>query len=456
LDPYTKVKKTNFAALVLFLSAVLYGQETGESKPGLGGFFLATSENVLSNTLLYLANRYIAKEAWAQIDADSIRDNFTGSWEWDHDEYFTNQFGHPYQGAFYHTAARSNGFGFYQAALFDMFGSLSWELVLETNKPSINDFICTTLGGMALGEMFHRLYYESIGPASVVLSPLDALNSLIVPSRRKNRRTNNIYGLKLSVGAGYTYAGQSVEKKKHGGNVNLNERYMASTDIACTAVYGDPFVQHSVVPYNHFELLLYANFGYTFWYNLKLLSDAYLFSFSVIDTESRQSSTGLSMHYDLFADRNIDFFSQAFDWTYKHKRSFSNGIEIELKGHIGWTVFGADTFYAYNEYPGLRDTENNYGTGVNIKLDFALKKTRYGSFELKAYSYEIFNVIRNENMDTGRDFFMFFTADYYFPIGVNTAIGAAYSSLWYKSNYDSLPDMQKLTQDAKLYIAWMK
>jgi hypothetical protein len=450
------VKKISCITIAFFLSTVLYGQETSEDKPSLGGFFIATTENILSNTLLYLANRYIAKEGWARIDGDSIWDNVTGPWEWDHDEYFTNQFGHPYQGSVYHTAARSSGFNFYQAALFDVFGSVSWELVFERNIPSVNDLISTTLSGAALGEMFHRLYYETFMPVSVLVSPIDALNSLLVPSSRGNQYKSNIYGLKLAAGAGYTYAGQWIEREKHGGSINLNERQMASTDFVFSIVYGNPFVQNSAIPYNHFELMLYINFGLPFWYNLKLLSDAYIFSFSVIDTENKQSSTGLTMHYDLFAERQIDFFSQAFDWTYKHKKYFVDGIETELKGHIGWTVFGVDTFFAYDEYPGLRKTENNYGTGVNIKLILAVKTLRYGSFELKAYTYEIFNIFRNENMDTGMDLFMFFVSDYSFPFGVHTAIGIASSSLWYKSVYDSQPDMQKLTQDVKLYIAWIK
>ena len=36
------------------------------------------------------------------------------------------------------------------------FGSGTWEYFGETNHASLNDFINTTLGGIALGEMFHR------------------------------------------------------------------------------------------------------------------------------------------------------------------------------------------------------------------------------------------------------------------------------------------------------------
>jgi hypothetical protein len=162
------MKRLCFLAVVFLLGSLLYGQQTGretaEKKLVLGAFFFALGENILSNTLLYLADRYIARETWAQVTPDSIWENLTGPWEWDRDEYFTNQFGHPYQGSIYHAAARSNGFTFYQAMLFDVFGSVYWELFCETNTPSINDLISTTLGGAALGEMFHRLYLEIPNP----------------------------------------------------------------------------------------------------------------------------------------------------------------------------------------------------------------------------------------------------------------------------------------------------
>jgi hypothetical protein len=112
------------------------------------------------------------------------------------------------------------------------------------------------------------------------------------------------------------------------------------------------------------------------------------------------------MHYDLFADRQIDFFSQALDWTYKYKKQFSGGTELEFKGHIGWTVFNADTFYIHNKYSGIRRTKNNYGTGVNMKLIFSVQNPQWGDFELKAFIYEAFNIFWNENKDSGGDLCM--------------------------------------------------
>jgi hypothetical protein len=366
--------KRSIFLVAFLLGSLLYGEQFGQKiaeKPPVADIFsLAIGEGILSNTLLFLADKYIAQEAWTQVTPDSIWENLTGPWEWDRDEYFTNQFGHPYQGSIYHVAARSNGFGFWEAMLFDTFGSVYWELFCETNTPSINDLISTTLGGAALGEMFHRLYLEISNPLAIAVSPMDAFNGMII--RHRPQYTRNIYSLRLAFGIGYTYAEQAIEQKESEELYNLNTRYMASADIACTIFYGNPFIQQNRRPYEHFELFLYINFGYPFWYNLKVLSDAYLFSFSAFDMETNQASTGLSLHYDLFADRHIDFFSQALDWTYKYRKQFSGGTAMEFKGHIGWTVFNADTFNIHNEYFGIRRTKNNYGTGVNMKLIFAV------------------------------------------------------------------------------------
>jgi hypothetical protein len=447
------MKKIIFFAAMFVLTTLSYGQETTiEEKPAMSGFFFSLGENILSNTLLYLVDRHIVGASWAQVTPDSIGENLSSPWVWDRDEYITNQLGHPYQGSVYHAAARSNGFNFYQAFLFDAFGSASWELFYETNTPSINDFISTTLGGASLGEMFHRLYLETPGPLAVLVSPMDAFNGLV--ARRRPKRTQNIYRLKLASGIGYTYAEQAFKRKGDDKFSNLNAQRMVSTDIACNVVYGNPFVQQSKQPYNHFELTLYTNFGYPFWYNLKLLSDAYLFSFSVLDEENKQASSGLSLHYDLFADRHIDFFSQALDWTYKYRKKFTGGTEMEFKGHIGWTIFNADTFYIHNGYSGLRSTENNYGTGTNIKLIFAVQKPRMGNFDLKVFAYKVFNVFQNKNNDSGHDICMFYTLDYSFPVGKHTSIGIASSSLWHRAFYDRLPDTRKWTHDGKLYIAW--
>ena len=82
--------------------------------------------------------------------------NMEQGWVWDLDDFTVNQFGHPYQGNNYFTTGRANGLNFYESAALTAFGSSTWEYFGETNHASLNDFINTTLGGIALGEAFHR------------------------------------------------------------------------------------------------------------------------------------------------------------------------------------------------------------------------------------------------------------------------------------------------------------
>src|SRR4030095_5527391 len=63
---------------------------------------------------------------------------------------------HQYRANNYYTAGGANGLSFYESAAVTAFGSATWEYFGETNHASLNDFINTTLGGIALGEIFHR------------------------------------------------------------------------------------------------------------------------------------------------------------------------------------------------------------------------------------------------------------------------------------------------------------
>jgi hypothetical protein len=106
--------------------------------------------------VLYEAVNLIRGQVTARITPKTWWDNMSEGWVWDLDDFEVNQIGHPYQGNNYFTSGRANGLSFYESAALTAFGSGTWEYFGETNKPSLNDFINTTMGGIALGEMFHR------------------------------------------------------------------------------------------------------------------------------------------------------------------------------------------------------------------------------------------------------------------------------------------------------------
>src|SRR6187431_3228963 len=115
----------------------------------------ALFQTTIVNVLYGLAN--LARgQVTARITPKTWWANMEQGWVWDLDDFTVNQFGHPYQGSNYFNTGRANGLNFYESAALTAFGSSTWEYFGETNHASLNDFINTTLGGIALGEAFHR------------------------------------------------------------------------------------------------------------------------------------------------------------------------------------------------------------------------------------------------------------------------------------------------------------
>jgi len=110
---------------------------------------------VVINVIYNLGNQARGEET-AKISFKSWWNNMKFGFEWDDNPFVTNQFGHPYQGSNYFTAGRANGLSYWESAALTAFGSATWEYFGENNHGSFNDIVNTTLGGIALGEAFHR------------------------------------------------------------------------------------------------------------------------------------------------------------------------------------------------------------------------------------------------------------------------------------------------------------
>jgi hypothetical protein len=119
-------------------------------------FGLAVSEVFLSNLVAWAFNEFPRNAAFSQVNPASWWHNLQEGFGWDDNHFSTNQFAHPYQGATYYNAARSNGFNYWESAPFAFAGSFIWECCGETHLMSLNDFINTGMGGIALGEMLYR------------------------------------------------------------------------------------------------------------------------------------------------------------------------------------------------------------------------------------------------------------------------------------------------------------
>ena len=120
-------------------------------------FWQAAGGVVAVNGLLWFYNWHVQRSHWANVGTQSWWTNIRGGFTWDDDVFGVNQVAHPYHGNLYFNAARSSGYDFWASTPFVAAGSLGWELFSENVRPSLNDLINTTLGGIALGEAAYRM-----------------------------------------------------------------------------------------------------------------------------------------------------------------------------------------------------------------------------------------------------------------------------------------------------------
>jgi hypothetical protein len=145
-------------------------------------------------------NRLVVDPETYSTDGHSIWKNLRTAPRFDTDPFNINQIGHPYLGSIYYGFARSAGLSYWESFGYTLVGSFLWETGGEKSppsvKPSINDYVTTTLGGSFVGESMFRMaslllegggetpgFWRELGAA--VLSPPTGFNRLVFGERFK-------------------------------------------------------------------------------------------------------------------------------------------------------------------------------------------------------------------------------------------------------------------------------
>ena len=290
--------------------------------------------------------------------------NMQQGWVWDLDDFTVNQIGHPYQGSNYFNAGRANGLSFYESAAVTAFGSGTWEYFGETNHASLNDLINTTLGGITLGEMFHRAgwlirnthatgkrrLWSEIGATAI--DPITGLNRFASgDSSRVTDKPSDLVPSSLSgvASAGALWRGSQSSAFNQAGDPFLE----------VDAYYGDTNVGRSRTPYDAFWLRMRFGGGRSF-------SEARVrgrlfgqpigksgLQFSVIQTYNYQNN-------DVYSTG-----SQAIDAAIGTTRALSPRTNFWILGWGGVTVLGAVDSLPLGVAQKPEEEEANAGQGVS-------------------------------------------------------------------------------------------
>jgi len=375
----------------------------------------ALAEVTAVNVGVQLFDRYVTSEEFAQTTLRSIKRNFTDGMVWDNDFFITNMFMHPYHGNLYFNAARTNGLTFWESAPFSLLGSAMWEFLGETEPPAINDIIATTCGGMAIGEMTHRLSLTVLDDrergfnrflreaVATIVNPIQGLHRIISGDawRVKNRHYRyhdfNKTPLDVSFSVGWRYLADDGALFR-----GLHAPYINATLTYGTSVDGDKHTQ----PYDFFDIELNSAFGggQPMVNTVNILGR--LWSTPILDKKDMAGEFGIYQHFNYYDAKPIEDASELTPYRISEAAGFGPGFifslpqmgalsKMEQRIFVSGILLGGTK----SDYFNVIERDYNMGSGFSIKSSTKLDFGKFGRIILNAKYFRLWTWKGYENRD---------------------------------------------------------
>ncbi len=465
----------------------------GEENPSHKAYhpWVAAYEVVGLNAGLHLFDRYVLDAEYAQTTWDTIKYNFRNGPVWDNDNIATNLFWHPYTGGLYFNAARSNGLSFWTSIPYAFGGSILWEFFGESEPASINDLIATPIGGIALGEITHRISYLILDDSkrgwarfgrellAGIVSPMGLLNRMFYGDAWRRRPVwtdeENVspryerqpFLLDLDLAARYV---DDVDGIKGSGDMALGVRM----------IYGQPFTGASRKPYDYFQFgIMFDVFG-----NQPLVANANVLGMIWGNEWGKRSNywlAGVFQHFDYY-DSNPVVENGKRPYEFAETASFGGGLLYKYQPDENKPARFFGGVYANavilggseSDYYLIDQRDYNLGSGYSIKFHglympwkrwgfyAALKHYQfytwkgYGSEEEERYglsadaNYHYANVQGNK----GNTRLSFVNTRIDFQISNKFRI--SYEELFYfrRTHYDYMDDVKMSSSESRLRLTY--
>ena len=368
--------------------------------------WIAAAEATGINVLVHLFDRFVTGEEFAKTTLNSIRNNFETGFVWDNDVFVTNMFAHPYHGNLYYNAARSNGLTFWESAPFALGGSLMWEFFGETEPPAINDIFATTMGGIAIGEVTHRLsnavlddsyrgwprfWREAIG---FIVNPFKGFNRLISGEAWRVRSTNHLhhdwqrFPLDFSVSFGDRYLADdgALFRGEHNPYITLDLEY------------GDVLNEgENNKPYDYFDIE--ANFGLSknqpFINRLHLLGR--IWSTPMYSHKDLKAEFGIYQHFNYYDSEPVRNGSGLTPYRISEAAAFGPGFVVHMPqtgalDNLEQRVFLSGILLGgtKSDYFNVIERDYNMGSGYSIKSKTKIALRNFGQFVTNVNFFHLF------------------------------------------------------------------
>jgi hypothetical protein len=324
---------------------------------------------VAVNGLAWTYNRYVQHWDWARVGPDTWWANLRSGFQWDDDALTDNQLAHPLHGSFYYNAARGAGYSFWRSAPFVALGSLTWEFLAENVRPSPNDVINTTLGGIALGEVTSRLARlvatSSAGEraplpsqlGAFALDPIGRLQGWRGSEARSAARSDQGALLAPWVAVGLQQRlpfGPDGPKRYHFLQLGVRQ--------------GDVFDATYEQPYDAFELHLELMQHRT-WQVRSLQASGLLLRSAVHRAASGEVAWGLFQHYEFQAQPMV-LSGQRVGGAVLYRRPIGRQTDLRIGLHLEAILLGEIA----SERNNLRRRDYDYAPGASARFDAAFRR----------------------------------------------------------------------------------
>ena len=375
--------------------------------------WVAAAEVAGLNAGLLAFDRYVIRGGYAYVTMKTIRRNVEMThWWWDVDKFRTNMMGHPYHGNLYFNAARSCGMNFWTSALFTTGGSLLWELAGENELPSVNDQLATSLGGVAIGEVTHRLSSmmldESQTGARRVLT--EVAGAVVNPFRAFNRLlTGEAWRVRPGGGGGradFPFEGSvSVGARRVAGK---GQRHGALTAAyaALNLEYGDATEQGHCKPYDYFRagMTLTAARGQNVVNDVSIAGR--LLQLPLKETERMEAALGLYQHFGYYHADTLS--SGMLPYKLSEAVGLGPGLTMRLRQLLPSVDFRQAFFAnvvplggAADDHPGPSSWRDySFGSGFNMKSSSRLTIGTIGRFWLDVEDHHLYTWLGYDGMES--------------------------------------------------------
>ena len=311
---------------------------------------LAIGELLVDLTIASAQNEYFHDSDFVQVSPRTWWRNLDRGFEIDTNKFDTNNFYHPWNGALFYSAGRSTGLGFWESSSLAVAGSFLWECCGETLKMSGNDMVSTSLGGIAMGEMIHRL-------GSVILDNRDKGVSRVL-------REASIFPFDIVRGSNRLlfrdqYRSPNPEEpldwrpRRLGALVSLGARRVGNEgelrgEAAKTSPFLDLWVAYGSVfdnerrrPYDSFWMQTQINFTDSVDPAGLMTIRGDVLSKPFGPPGARNGAIALVQHFDYVNQRTWEFGAQSLALGLSHRFGLSHSARLELHADLLGTVLAS-------------------------------------------------------------------------------------------------------------------